>query len=165
MFQEISNGINNSSSQWVLTPYNCSLKIWKLIGTPTPKMGMCEFIPSQPPTLPRAWNVTPRFHSQLAPLQALALVMSPRLGSQHGCFINLCSNFMQLPFLSFFFPLVVFNTQCPSYLLFLSIDPRNSFLHLSKQYIQDVWKQKKTKIHIKRCTSLYYNHGFRGGNI
>ncbi len=56
---------------------NCLLKIQKSIVTPTPKMrthlGVCEFIPSHSFTLPGAWNVTPRFHSWLAPLQALTL--------------------------------------------------------------------------------------------
>ncbi len=68
-------------------PYNCSLKIQESIGTPTPKMGVhfgvWGFIPSHSPTLPRAWNVTLGLHSWPAPSQALALVVSPRLGLQH----------------------------------------------------------------------------------
>jgi hypothetical protein len=55
-------------------------------GTPTPKvrvhLGVCEFIPSQSPTLPVAWNVTPRLHFWLTPLQAFALVTSLRLRLQ-----------------------------------------------------------------------------------
>jgi hypothetical protein len=43
---------------------NCSLKIWKSIETPTPKMGahlgVWVFIPSHSPALLGAWNVTPR---------------------------------------------------------------------------------------------------------
>jgi hypothetical protein len=68
-------------------PWNCSLKIWKSIGTPTPKMGahlgMWKFIPSHSPTLPKAWNVTPMLHSWPAPSQARALVTSLRLKLQH----------------------------------------------------------------------------------
>jgi hypothetical protein len=68
-------------------PYNCSLKVWKSIGTPTPKMGahlgVWGFIPSHSPTFPRTWNVTPRLPFWPAPLQALALVMSPRLKLEH----------------------------------------------------------------------------------
>jgi hypothetical protein len=64
-------------------PCNCPLKIWKSIGTPTPKvgvhLGMWGFISSHFPTLPGAWNATPRFHSWPAPLPTLALVMSLRL--------------------------------------------------------------------------------------
>ncbi len=67
--------------------YNHPLKIQESIETPTPKMGahlgMWGFIPSHFPTLPRAWNVTPRLHSWLAPLLALALVASLRLGLWH----------------------------------------------------------------------------------
>jgi len=65
-------------------PCNRSLKIQKSIVTPTPKvaahLGVWGFIPSHSPTLPRAWNVTPELHSCPAPLQALALVASSRLG-------------------------------------------------------------------------------------
>jgi hypothetical protein len=57
-------------------PKNCFVKIWKSIETPNPKvrahLGVCGFIPSHSPTLPKAWNVTPMFHSWPAPLQALA---------------------------------------------------------------------------------------------
>ncbi len=44
-------------------PYNCPLKVWESIGTPTPKMGahlgVWGFIPSHPLTFLGAWNVTP----------------------------------------------------------------------------------------------------------
>jgi hypothetical protein len=46
-------------------------------------LGVWGFIPSHSPTLPRAWNVTPGLQSWLAPLQALAMVVSPRLGLRH----------------------------------------------------------------------------------
>jgi hypothetical protein len=63
---------------------NCSLKIQESIGTPIPKvgthLGVCGFIPSHPPTLLRVWNVIRGLHSWPTPLQALALVASPRLG-------------------------------------------------------------------------------------
>jgi len=46
-------------------PCNHSLKIWKSIWTPTPKMGVhlgvWRFIPSHSLALPRAWDVTPSF--------------------------------------------------------------------------------------------------------
>jgi hypothetical protein len=68
-------------------PWNCSLKVRDSIWTPTPKvgthLGVWGFIPSHSPTLPRAWNVTPELPSWPAPLQALALVASPRLGLRH----------------------------------------------------------------------------------
>jgi len=69
-------------------PYNHSLKIWKSIGTPTPKVGVhlgvwC-FIPSHSPTLLGTWNVTPGFPSLPAPSQTFALVASPRLGLQQN---------------------------------------------------------------------------------
>jgi hypothetical protein len=67
--------------------WNCLLKIWKSIKTPTPKvgahLGVWGFIPSNFPTLLGTWNVTPRLHSKLAPLRALTLVASPRLRSWH----------------------------------------------------------------------------------
>jgi len=68
-------------------PYNCSLNIRKSIEIPTPKMGVhlgvWRFIPSHSLTLPWAWDVTPGLPSWPTPLQALALVMSPRLGLRH----------------------------------------------------------------------------------
>jgi len=69
-------------------PLNFSLKIWESIGTPTPKvgghLGMWKFIPSHSPTLPGAWNVTPRLHFWPAASQALALVESPKVGLIHN---------------------------------------------------------------------------------
>jgi len=68
-------------------PCNCLLKIRESIEILTPKVGahlrMCGFIPSHFPTFLGAWNVTPKLHSWVTPLQALALVMSPRLGLRH----------------------------------------------------------------------------------
>jgi len=65
---------------------NCFLKVWKSIGTPTPKvkapLEAWGFIHSHFSTLPGACNVIPRLPSWLATLQALALVASPRLGLQ-----------------------------------------------------------------------------------
>ncbi len=67
-------------------PYNCPLKIWESIRTPTSKMvvhlGMWGFIPSHSFALTGALNVTPRLPSWPATLQTLALVTSPRLGLQ-----------------------------------------------------------------------------------
>ncbi len=75
-------------------PCNLPLKIWKSIETPTPKvwayLGVCGFIPSHSPTFPRAWNVTSKLHFWPAPLQALALIMSPRLGLRQYPFKNHC---------------------------------------------------------------------------
>jgi hypothetical protein len=65
-------------------PCNCFLKIRESIKTPIPKvgahLGVWGFIPSHYLALPGAWNVTHEFHTWLAPSQALALVVSPRLG-------------------------------------------------------------------------------------
>jgi hypothetical protein len=64
-------------------PCNCLLKIWKSIGTPTPKMRVhlrvWRFIPSHSFALMGAWNVILRLPSWPATLQAIALVASPRL--------------------------------------------------------------------------------------
>jgi len=72
-------------------PWIYFLKIQKSIRTPTPKvgahLGVCVFIPSHFPTLLGAWNVIPGLHFQLTPLQALALVASPKLGSWHILFV------------------------------------------------------------------------------
>jgi hypothetical protein len=47
-------------------PWNCPLKIWESIETPTPKvgahLGVHGFIPSHSLTFPRAWNVTSGLH-------------------------------------------------------------------------------------------------------
>ncbi len=68
-------------------PCNCSLKIWESIRTRTPKvgahLGVWRFIPSHSPTLLGTWDVTPGLPSWPTPLQALALVTSPRLGLRH----------------------------------------------------------------------------------
>jgi hypothetical protein len=76
-------------------PCNCSLKIRESIETPTPKvrvqLGVWRFI------LPRAWNVTFDLHTWPTPLQAFALVASPRLGLQH-----FVSSFHVFPSLRFF---------------------------------------------------------------
>ncbi len=79
---------NKELFNWMsFEPWNFSLKIWESIGTPIPKvgahLGVCGFIPSHSPTLPWTWNVIFGLHSWLAPLQALALVASPRLRLQH----------------------------------------------------------------------------------
>jgi hypothetical protein len=82
-----SNDIRNASIHWVLTP---TIALWQFgspFGTPTFNMrihlGVWGFIPSHSFALPGAWNVTLKLPSCLAPLQALALVTSPRLGLQH----------------------------------------------------------------------------------
>jgi hypothetical protein len=53
---------------------------------PIPKvgthLGVWKFIPSHSLTFLEAWNVTPGLHTWPAPLQALSLVVSPRLGLQ-----------------------------------------------------------------------------------
>jgi hypothetical protein len=65
---------------------NCLLKIQKSIGILIPEvrahLGVCGFIPSHSLTFSGTWNVTPRLHSWPAPLQALALVMNPKLRLQ-----------------------------------------------------------------------------------
>jgi hypothetical protein len=61
--------------------------IWESTRTPTPKvgvpLGVWGFIPSHSFALSGAWNVTPEFPSWPSLLQALALVVSPRLGLRH----------------------------------------------------------------------------------
>jgi hypothetical protein len=68
-------------------PYNGLLKIQESIETPTPKvgahLGVRGFIPSHFPRFPGAWNVILRLHSWPAPLQAITLVASRRLGLRH----------------------------------------------------------------------------------
>jgi hypothetical protein len=79
-YKEIFNKIS-------FDPWNSPLKIQKSVGIPIPKvgthLGVYGFIPSQFPTFPGTWNVTLGLHSSSTPLQALALVASPRLGLQH----------------------------------------------------------------------------------
>jgi hypothetical protein len=69
-------------------PCNHLLKIWEFIETPTPKegahLGVSGFIPSYFPIVPGAWNVIPRFHSWLTPLQTFTLVANPSLGLWHS---------------------------------------------------------------------------------
>jgi len=74
----------------IFEPCNRPLKIKESIGTLTLKtgahLGVCGFIPSHYPTFLGAWNVTLGLHYWPTPLQALALVASPRLGlRQCGC--------------------------------------------------------------------------------
>jgi len=75
-FQWYKECLNSMSFE----PYNRLLKVQESIGTPTPKvgahLGVCGFIPSHSPTFLGAWNVTPKLHSWLAPLQAFTLVVS-----------------------------------------------------------------------------------------
>jgi hypothetical protein len=78
-FQNIFNDIMNSLIQWVL-----SLAIAKM-GI---HLGVWGFIPSQFPKLSGAWNVTHGLHFWPAPLQALALVASPRLRLQHLRYVD-----------------------------------------------------------------------------
>jgi hypothetical protein len=77
--------------------FNYSLKIRESIGISTPKMGahlgMWGFIPSHSPTLPWAWDVTPR-NLWLTPLQALALVASLGLGLWHLSYEKHLLNFV-----------------------------------------------------------------------
>jgi hypothetical protein len=77
-------------------PCNCSLKIWKSIGTPIPRvgahLGVCGFIPSHPPTFSGAWDVTPGLHFWPTPLQALALITSLKLGSWHMVLLDGVAN-------------------------------------------------------------------------
>jgi hypothetical protein len=67
--------------------YNYFLKIWESIRTPTPKMGahlgVWGLIPPHSPTFMGAWDMTPKLPFWPSPLQALALVASPRLGLRH----------------------------------------------------------------------------------
>jgi hypothetical protein len=79
-------------------PYIRPLNFLESIKTPIPKMeahlGVWGFIPSHFPTLSKVWNVDPVLHSWPAPLQALTLVVSPRLRLRHNI------TFVQLKFKS-----------------------------------------------------------------
>jgi hypothetical protein len=79
--------------------WNFPLKIWESIGTPTPKMkthlGVWGFIPSHSPTFLGAWNVTPRLHSWPTPLQAFALVVSPKLKLHNNHYFHTTCPFFQ----------------------------------------------------------------------
>ncbi len=78
-------------------PWNCSLNIWESTETPTPKveapLGVWGFIPSHFLSLLG-------FLSWLATLQALALVVSPRLRLQHplfdGCPTKIMFSFLRI---------------------------------------------------------------------
>jgi hypothetical protein len=74
-------------------PWICSSKIWESIGIPTLKLGahlgVCGLISSHFPTFLWAWNEIPGLHSRVAPLQALILVASLRL----GCDTNIVVSF------------------------------------------------------------------------
>ncbi len=78
-------------------PCNRPLKIWESIKTLIPKvgayLGVCGFISSHFPTLPRAWNVIHGLHFWLTPLHALTLAGNPRLGLRHLYYSFLCPNF------------------------------------------------------------------------
>jgi len=91
-------------NQMCFDPCNHSMKIWKSIEIPTPKvgahLGVWRFILSHSPTLLGAWNVIPGLHTWPTPSQALALIASPRLRLQHfdsyllqvfGCLLGLGS--------------------------------------------------------------------------
>jgi hypothetical protein len=75
-------------------PWNRSLNFLESIKTPTPKvgdhLGMCGLIPSHFPTFLWTWDVTRKLHSRPTPLQALVLIASLRLGSQHCIRMNVC---------------------------------------------------------------------------
>jgi len=64
----------------IFYPWNYSLKIWKCIKTPIPKMGahlqVCGLILSHSLTLSGSVNVIPKLHSRPSPFQALTLVTS-----------------------------------------------------------------------------------------
>jgi hypothetical protein len=68
-------------------PCNCFMKIWESTATSTPKvrapLGVWGFIPSHSFTLLGAWDVIPKLPLGSPPLQALALVASPKLGLWH----------------------------------------------------------------------------------
>ncbi len=76
-------------------PCDRLLKIRESTGTQTPKvgvpLGVWGFIPSHSFALPGAWNVTPELPSWLTLLQALALVVSPRLRLRQNCISYSCS--------------------------------------------------------------------------
>ncbi len=69
-------------------PYSCSVNIREFIGTPTPKvgvpLGVGGFVPSHSLALPGACGMIPRLPSWPTTLQALALVVSPKLGLRHS---------------------------------------------------------------------------------
>jgi hypothetical protein len=68
-------------------PWNCPLKIWESIGTPTPNvgvpLGVWWSILSHSLALPGACGMIPKLPSWPTTLQPFALVTSPRLGLWH----------------------------------------------------------------------------------
>jgi hypothetical protein len=98
-FQDLSNYIRNASIHLFFTP---KIALWRFRG-PTLKMrvhlGVWGFIPSHSFALLGAWNVTLKLAPWPTPLQALALVASPRLGLRHISFVNfpimLCMSYSQ----------------------------------------------------------------------
>jgi hypothetical protein len=66
-------------------PCNCPLKIWKSVRTSTPKVRVDRSVNVHSLTflLLKVWNVTPKIHFWLTPLQALILIVSPRPGLRH----------------------------------------------------------------------------------
>jgi hypothetical protein len=73
------NDIKNFSTQWILTPVIALWKFRSPSGLQLPKWELIGSSFLHFPTLLGAQNVTPNLHSQPAPLQAFALVISPRL--------------------------------------------------------------------------------------
>jgi len=75
-----------------LASWNYSLNVWVSIGTPTPKvgvhLGVWGFIPSHFPTFSRTWDATHWLPSWPTPLQALALLASPKLRLWQNCRSN-----------------------------------------------------------------------------
>jgi hypothetical protein len=61
-FQELSNGIRNFVIQWVLTPWNTSLKIRDSIRIPTPKVGIHSRMCGSFLHTPENANMTPGLH-------------------------------------------------------------------------------------------------------
>jgi hypothetical protein len=119
-------------------PWNHFLKIRKSIATPILKvrahLGVWGLIPSHSSTLSWAWNVIPRLHSWPTPLQALALVTSPRLRLWHwGCYIkmgHLISHVYQ---------------PTPSKIGIHILNSQNQFLKLSHLFLCESWVHSQIK--------------------
>jgi hypothetical protein len=120
-------------------PWNFSLKVWESIGTPTPQMGahlgMWGFNPSHFLTLPGAQDATLWLPSWLTPLQALALVASPRLGLRHPTF----------GFPTFEKDCVVLDPSLPKVPISQSYSLQSS-LHISYQFVSP-WNQLVVNLH------------------
>ncbi len=83
LFQELSNDIRNFSMQWVLTPIIAFWKFENPLGLQLWKWQLtwkCGGSFLQLYCTPGNMKCDSQVHSSLAPLQALALVASPRLG-------------------------------------------------------------------------------------